>query len=49
MEETDGWMECEHCGIAVQIMQYAHFKRIPIFNDQQIAIMFAAPQKMIAD
>ena len=25
LEETDGWMECESCGNAVQIMKYVKF------------------------
>lgn len=28
LEETDGWMECEHCHQAVQILAYAKTKPI---------------------
>ena len=28
--ETDGWMECEHCHNAVQILGYAKSRRVPI-------------------
>ena len=27
LEETDGWMECENCGNAVQILKYAKTRR----------------------
>ena len=30
LDETDGWMECESCGSAVQIMKYVRSHRIPI-------------------
>ena len=28
LEETDGWMECEHCGNTVQLMKYVRTRRI---------------------
>ena len=30
LEETDGWMECEHCGNTVQLMKYVKTRRIPV-------------------
>ena len=32
LEETDGWMECESCGNAVQIMKYVKTRRVPRFQ-----------------
>ena len=32
LEETDGWMECENCGNAVQILKYAKTRRIPTYQ-----------------
>lgn len=32
LEETDGWMECESCGNAVQIMKYVKTRRVPCFQ-----------------
>ena len=32
LDETDGWMECEHCHNAVQILAYAKTKRIPVYQ-----------------
>ena len=33
LEETDGWMECECCGNAVQVMDYAKVKQIPVYGN----------------
>lgn len=32
LEETDGWMECEGCGNAVQILKYVKTRRIPTYQ-----------------
>ncbi|MDD3400385.1 MAG: translation initiation factor 2 [Eubacteriales bacterium] len=29
LEETNGWMECEHCGNTVGILEYAKWQRVP--------------------
>lgn len=29
LDETDGWMECEHCKNTVGIMKYAKWQRVP--------------------
>ena len=29
LDETDGWMECESCHNAVQILEYAKSRRVP--------------------
>ena len=33
LEVTDGWMECECCGNAVQVMDYAKVKQIPVYGN----------------
>lgn len=35
LEETGGWMECEHCRRAVKIAAYFHTKPIPLFMDKK--------------
>ena len=32
IEETDGWMECGHCGNAVQMMKYVRTRRLPLYE-----------------
>lgn len=32
LDETDGWMECESCHNAVQILKYAKSKRVPLYQ-----------------
>lgn len=32
LKETDGWMECENCGNAVQILKYVKTRRIPTYQ-----------------
>ena len=32
LEETDGWMECGHCGNAVQMMKHAGTRRVPLYE-----------------
>lgn len=29
LEETDGWMECEHCKNTVGILKFAKWRRVP--------------------
>ena len=38
LEETDGWMECEHCHETVHVQEYITLKRIPVFNMGRIAV-----------
>lgn len=40
LEESDGWMECEHCKNTVQILKYVKTRRVPVYqmNDSQILI-----------
>ena len=30
LDETDGWMECEKCHNAVQVLKYVKSRRIPV-------------------
>lgn len=32
LDETDGWMECESCHNAIQILKYAKSRRVPVFQ-----------------
>lgn len=32
LDETDGWMECESCHNAIQILEYAKSKRVPVYQ-----------------
>ena len=42
LEETDGWMECEHCQQTVKVLPFAMDKKVPVFTPQQLAACFAA-------
>ena len=44
-EETDGWMECEHCGNTVQIMKYVKTRRIPCYQMKDCQVLVPLPQK----
>ncbi len=47
LEETDGWMECEKCGNAVQILKYVKTRRIPCYQmkDCQVLVSLSAANK----
>lgn len=32
LDETDGWMECERCHNAVQILEYAKSRCVPVYQ-----------------
>ena len=32
LDETDGWMECESCHNAIQILKYAKSRRVPVYQ-----------------
>ena len=42
LEETNGWMECEHCMRTVKALQFANEKKVPVFTPQQLVACFAA-------
>ena len=43
LEETKGWMECEHCQQLVKVLKFAEeCKKIPIFTPAQLARIVAA-------
>lgn len=42
LEETDGWMECEHCKHTVKSMQFVTEKKVPVLTPQQLVACFAA-------
>ena len=45
LEETDGWMECESCGSAVQIMKYVKTRRIPTYQMSDTKLLVALSRK----
>ena len=45
LEETDGWMECEHCGNTVQLMKYIKTRRIPCYQMKDCQVLVPLPQK----
>lgn len=42
LEETNGWMECEHCQRTVKVLQFSHEKKVPLYTPAQLAALFAA-------
>lgn len=36
LEETDGWMECEYCHSATQILKYRKTVKIPLFDESKL-------------
>ena len=45
LEETDGWMECENCGNAVQIVKYAKTHRIPTYKMSDVKLLVSLSKK----
>lgn len=47
LEETDGWMECEKCGNAVQILRYMKTRRVPRYkmNDCQVLVPLSSANR----
>lgn len=45
LDETDGWMECESCGSAVQIMKYVKTRRIPTYQMSDAKLLVALSRK----
>lgn len=45
LEETDGWMECEHCHQVVQILAYSKAKLIPVYTGRELADKFVTSTK----
>lgn len=44
LEETDGWMECEHCGQVVMPLSISGVpqKKIPVYTPHQLTLRFRA-------
>lgn len=45
LEETDGWMECENCGNAVQILKYVKTRRIPRYQRNECQVLVPLTHK----
>lgn len=37
--ETDGWLECESCGNAVQMLKYMKTRRVPSYKMQDCQVL----------
>lgn len=40
LEETNGWMICDNCGEASQVMEFATVVKIPVYTGKQLAEMY---------
>ena len=38
LDETDGWMECEHCRQAVRAQEYVKMVRLPVYDMRRIPV-----------
>ena len=45
LEETDGWMECEKCHNAVQVLKYVKSRRIPVYQMKDCQVLVPLPRK----
>ncbi len=41
LDETSGFMECEHCGQVSNLREMEELKKIQVFTEKQISILFA--------
>lgn len=42
LEETDGWMICEHCGQQVKVLSFTPSIKVPVYTQEQIVALFGA-------
>ena len=42
LEETDGWMICEHCDQKVKVLSFSHGVKVPVYTEKQIVALFGA-------
>lgn len=45
LEDSDGWMECEHCGNTVQILKYVKTRRVPVYKRSDSQVLIPLSQK----
>lgn len=45
LDETDGWMECEKCHNAVQVLKYVKTRRVPVYQLKDCQILVPLPRK----
>ena len=45
LEETNGWLECDHCRQAVQVPDFAKTSRIPVYTAPELAKNYSAASK----
>ena len=42
LEDSQGWMECEHCKSVVKVLNTAPERKIPVYTGKQLAEHFGA-------
>ena len=45
LDETDGWMECENWGNAVQILKYVKTRRIPSYQMSDVKLLMSLSKR----
>ena len=45
LEDSDGWMECEHCGNTVQILKYVKTRHVPVYKRSDSQVLIPLSQK----
>lgn len=48
LEETDGWMECDHCHQTTKAFTFKPVKKIPVYSMEQTVVVFGTAQKAAA-
>ena len=48
LEETDGWMECEHCHMTVKVMEFVKSVRIPVYPMEKAGLIFNQRKQSVA-
>ena len=49
LDETDGWMECESCHNAVQILKYAKSRRVPVYQMADCNLLIPLNKKRLKE
>ncbi len=42
LEETDGWMECQHCKQTVKVLKFSKLKKVPVYTQKQLVALFGS-------
>ena len=38
LDETEGWMECEHCHQTVRVQEYVRMVKLPVYDMKRIPV-----------